>query len=90
MKPTAITKCEIGQDWYKHELEIYFVPGEAYPDYIEVEAWIMNFIDGQTMNIEDVVDKVYQHIEKTYKPQQLCVKSFVTGNKVHFDVIVEK
>ena len=36
MKPVAYTKCAIGQDWYKNELEIRFVPRDCYPDYMEV------------------------------------------------------
>ena len=40
MKPVAFTKCVIGQDWYRNELEIIFEPGEnailnaAVPEYV--------------------------------------------------------
>lgn len=90
MKPTAVTKCKIGQDWYQNALEIEFYPGETYPDYMQVEAWIMDNIDGEELNIEEVVDKIYNYLDETYKPHKLTVRDFVTGNKVHFDVIVEK
>lgn len=90
MKPIAITKCEIGQDWYKNELEIIFVPGDCYPDYMKVESWIMENIDGQELNIEDVVDKIYRYLNDIYNPKELHVIDRIAGNKVHFDVIVEK
>ena len=90
MKPTAITKCAIGQDWYKHELVITFVPSHCYPDYMQVEEWIMNEIDGKELNIEEVVDKVYNKLTIEYEPEELHIKDFIYGNKVHFDVVVEK
>ena len=89
MKPTAITKCKIGQDWYKNELEIKMMPDRYYPDYMEVEKWIMENIDGKELNIEDVVDMIYTYI-KSYGPLAVNVIDRVTGNKVHFDVVVEK
>lgn len=90
MKPVAFTKCQIGQDWYKNELEIVFWPDRCYPDYMEVEAWIMENIDGHELNIEDVVEKVYNFLDSEYKPKSLSIVDNVKGNKVHFDVIVEK
>lgn len=90
MKPTAITKCQIGQDWYKHNFEISFYPDEYYPDYMEVEAWITKNIDGQELNIEQAVDRIYRYLESEYKPKSLTVKDYIHGNKVHFDVMVEK
>lgn len=90
MKPTAITKCRIGQDWYKNHLEVEFYPGKSYPDYMQVETWIMDNIDGAELNIEEVVDMLYDYFKETYKPQKLTVRDYVTGNKVHFDVVVEK
>lgn len=90
MKPTAYTKCEIGQDWYKNELEIIFQPRKCYPDYMEVNEWIMKNIDGQEMNIEDVVSRVWEYLANTYEPMVLIVRDYIKGCKTHFDVIVEK
>ena len=90
MKPTVITKCKIGQDWYKNNLEITFVPDEYYPDYMKLESWIMKNLDGKELNIEEVTDLVYDYLKTTYEPFELHVKDYVYGNKVHFDVIVEK
>jgi len=90
MKPTAITKCQIGQDWYKHEFVIEFVPDNFYPDYMEEESWIMNNIDGKELNIEDAVDVLYKHLEELYAPKELHIIDNIIGNKVHFDVIAEK
>ena len=90
MKPTVITKCKIGQDWYKNNLEIIFVPDEYYPDYMEVESWIMENLDGKELNIEEVVDQIYEYLDDNYQPEGLYIKNYVFGNKVHFDVVVEK
>lgn len=90
MKPTAITQCDIGGDWYKNEIEIEFFPDECYPDYMVVQKWIMDNIDGKRLNIEDVVDQIYKYLDETYSPSGLFIRDIVTGNKVHFDVIVEK
>lgn len=90
MKPVAYTKCAIGQDWYKNELEIVFVPALYYPDYIEVSKWIMEHIDGKELNIEDVNDYIYKFLNEEYQPQSLTIKNSIVGCKTHFDVIVEK
>lgn len=90
MCPTAYTKCVIGQDWYKNELEIEIVPDLWYPDYIEVDQWIMEEIDGQEFNIEDVVDKIYKKINLEFYPKFIKVTNHIKGCKTHFDVIVTK
>ena len=89
MLPTAITLCDIGNDWYKNELTIVFYPKKYYPDYMKVQKWIMDNIDGKRLNIEQVVDLVYNYM-LTYDPANVHITDKVTGNKVHFDVIVEK
>ena len=89
MKPTAYTKCAIGQDWYKNELEIEFYPFESYPDYMEVNAYIMDEIDGKELNIEDVVNMIYKHLLE-YAPVYLLVVDHIRGCKTHFDVDVVK
>lgn len=90
MMPTAVTLCDIGNDWYTNQLEITFVPDKYYPDYIEVKDWIMINIDGKRLNIEQVVERVYKFLIEQYEPIDIHVKDTVTGSKSHFDVIVEK
>ena len=90
MKPDAYCRCELGGDFYKNNLEISFMPDKSYPDYTEVQEWIMQNIDGKTMNIEDVVEVVYDFIMETYQPTDLEIKNEVTGCRTHFDVIVIK
>lgn len=89
MKPVSINKCEIGQDWYKNELEVEFTPHDKYPDYTEVYEFVMREIDGKELNIEDVVDILYKHLLE-YSPLYLKVTSHVRGCKTHFDVDVSK
>lgn len=88
MKPIAYTKCAIGQDWYKNSLEITFCPNNCYPDYMEVNEWVMKEIDGKELNIEDVVDLVYNYIKNEYDPLDLTVRNDIAGCKTHFDVVV--
>ena len=90
MKPVAYTKCVIGQDWYKNELTIVFYPDKVYPDYIDVNDWIMKHIDGQELNIETVVDKIYAMLEQEYQPKQIQIYNNIKGCKTHFDVVVIK
>lgn len=89
MKPTAYTKCVIGQDWYKNVLEIEFVPFEYYPDYMEVNSYVMQEIDGHELNIEDVAQKIYDYLMH-YEPMYLKVTDHIEGCKTHFDVDVTK
>lgn len=90
MKPDAYCRCEIGGDFYKNSLEISFLPDKYYPDYTEVQEWIMQNIDGKTLNIEDVVDLVYDFLMETYHPIELEIRNDVTGCRTHFDVTVIK
>lgn len=90
MKPTAHTKCVIGGDWYTNRLEINFVPGDYYPDYMEVQDWIMENIDGKALNIEDVVDQIERMLREEYCPADLEIANYIEGCKTHFDVVVIK
>lgn len=90
MRPSAYTKCVIGGDWYKNQLEIEFCPDQYYPDYMQVNDWIMKNIDGHSMNIEDVVDDIYNMLENNYHPTFLKVTDHITDCKTHFDVSVTK
>lgn len=90
MFPDAYTRCELGGDFYKNSFEIEFVPGDFYPDYTEVQTWVMENIDGKTMNIEDVVSEIYDFLLSEYSPAYLKVINRVTNCRTHFDVVVEK
>ena len=90
MKPTAFTKCKLGGDWYKSELTIRFTPDEYYPDYSEVQAWIMENVDGKEFNIEEVVAVIYEHLFTMYLPAKLHIKNDVINCRTHFNVTVEK
>ena len=87
MKPHAIAKCKIGQDWYKMNFEAEFLPGDCYPDYMEVNDFVMNNIDGKELNIEEATKIVYDMLAK-YSPRNLTVTNHITGCKTHFDVDV--
>ncbi len=90
MKPTACTLCAIGQDWFNSEFVITFIPNEYYPDYMQVQDWIMTNIDGKEMNIETAANEIYKFIEKEYAPKALTVENHVNACKSHFPVIVTR
>lgn len=89
MKPKACTRCVLGGDWYTNELEIAFEPGAYYPDYMDVQAWIMENIDGKDLNIEDVAEMVHDYM-MGYEPENVEVTDHIKGAKTHFDVSVTK
>ncbi len=90
MRPTACVKCAIGQDWYQCHFNVTFVPNEYYPDYMDVEQYIMEEIDGHELNIEEAVNKLFAFLKNIYEPKHLSVECDVRGCKVHFDVLVVK
>lgn len=87
MMPTAYTKCKIGQDWYKCQFECIFIPDACYPDYMEVNEYIMQNIDGKELNIEEAARLLYDHLVQ-YEPKSLKIINHIRGCKTHFDVDV--
>lgn len=87
MNAHALVKCEIGQDWYNCYLEAEFVPGEYYPDYMQVDEFVMHEIDGQEKNIEVVARELYDFLAQ-FCPKSLKVVNHVRGCKTHSDVDV--
>ena len=87
MKPTAFVKCKIGQDWYKCEFLVEFIPGEYYPDYMQVNSFVMEEIDGEEMNIEEAA-KALKDFLLQYEPERLSITNSIHGCKTHFDVDV--
>ena len=87
MKPTAIAKCKIGQDWYRMQFEVVFCPGDCYPDYMEVNQFVLEEMDGKELNIEEAADMLYKKL-LDYNPVSLKVTNHITGCKTHFDVDV--
>lgn len=90
MQPDAFNVCELGGDYYKNELTISFMPDSYYPDYTEVQTWIMENIDGKVKNIEDVVNEIYNFLMETYQPRELEVSDHIIGCRTHFNVTVIK
>lgn len=88
MYPFAYTKCQIGQDWYKNQFEVYFIPDNYYPDYMEVEQFIQEKIEGKELNIEQASRILYDFLFEEYKPHSIRVINHIHGCKTHFDVDV--
>lgn len=89
MRPSAICRCRIGGDLYTNQFEVIFDPDESYPDYMEVNKWILENIDGKDLNIEEAVELLFQYLME-YEPRALEVTSVVEDVKTHFPVTVSK
>lgn len=90
MKPFAECLCGIGKDWYHIQFDITFVPGDFYPDYMDVSRFISDNISGRELNIEQAVDALGKMLYETYCPKHLTVKGIVDKVITHFPVEVEK
>ena len=66
----------------------FFYPKKYYPDYMEIQKWIMDNIDGSTMNIEDVCYKIANMMVTEFEPSCCIVTNHVHNCKTHFDVDV--
>jgi hypothetical protein len=88
MYPVAHTLCAIGQDFYKYEFKIDFVVGRYYPDYMDVEKWVMNNLDGKELNIEQGMRLFYDWLVESYEPLDLTMLATVKDAKTHFAVEV--
>lgn len=86
MKPFAYTMCQIGQDWFRNSFEVVFVPGDCYPDYMEVEKYVQENIEGKELNIEQAARLLYDFLHDEYNPRQLTVYNHIKDCKTHFDV----
>lgn len=87
MMPTACVKCQIGQDWYQCQFEAIFVPSGYYPDYMQVQKFVMDEIDGKELNIEQAARLLYDFL-LLFEPKSLTVVNHVRACKSHFDVDV--
>ena len=89
MYPVAHTLCAIGQDFYKYEFKVEFEVGNYYPDYMDVEKWVMNNLDGKELNIEQGMRLFYDWLVESYDPLNLKLTAVVKDAKTHFPVEVE-
>lgn len=89
MYPVAHTLCAIGQDFYKYEFEVEFIVGNYYPDYMDVEKWVMENLDGKELNIEQGMRLFYDWLVASYEPKGLNLIANVKDAKTHFAVKVE-
>ena len=90
MKPTASCFCPLGQDWYKIDFNISFMPKDFYPDYCDVQNFISNNINKQQLTIEEATDILYNYLQEDYLPENLTIQSNVNIVQSHFPVIVIK
>ena len=90
MRPWTIFKCQSGQDWFKNDWEIEFIPDKFYPDYMDIVKYIQTELDGSEMNIEDMLQSLYIFLFVEYKPKYIKITDTVVESKTHFSVTVIK
>lgn len=74
---------------YTNKFTITFNPGKVICDYLDVEDWIQENLNDETLTIEDAVSMLFDHLQKTYEPVHLLVESFV-DDALHGSVVVRK
>lgn len=77
IKARAKCFCPLGNDWYTNKFDIEIGVADCIPDYIDVDKWIAENINGKSMIIEEAVSKVHQYIMDGYKPHSCSVCSHV-------------
>lgn len=79
--------CPLGNDFYKADIEIAFMPNKYYFDYMVLDERISK-LSGQSLTIEDLAKSVFD-IVKVCKPVGLKVIVKALSDK-HFPVTVIK
>ena len=74
---------------YTNHFKITFIPDTILCDYVDVEEWIHEKINDETLIIEDCVSMLFDYINDTYKPSYLKVESYVP-DAVHGPVTIER
>lgn len=90
MKPSASCFCPLGQDWYKIDFTINFIPKDYYPDYCDIQLFISQNINKQQLTIEDAIDILYKHLQEKYLPENITIEANINIVQSHFPVIVIK
>ncbi len=87
MNPSAHVFCPLGQAWYTLNLNIEMLPDGVIPDYVEVQQWINENLDGKTLSIEDAICNCANYFKTEYTPKQINIDA-VVNDAAHFPVIV--
>lgn len=80
--------CPMGKDYYTADITVDFVPGEIIMDYCELDNYLNNQ-SGLSLIIEDLIEKIYNHLQEEYKPKALSVSVKAYSN-THLNVEVTK
>lgn len=69
--------CPLGRDWYTNHFTIDIEVAEDIPDYVKLDGWIAENINGHSMIIEEAAATVHRHIMNEYSPYSCSVCSYV-------------
>lgn len=79
--------CPLGRDWCTNHFTIDIEVAEDIPDYVKLDEWISENINGHSMIIEEATAAVYQHVMDEYSPYSCTVRSYV-DDAAHSSVAV--
>lgn len=80
--------CPMGKDYYTADIEIEFVPDAIIMDYCELDNYL-NQQSGLSLIIEELIEKIYNHLQGKYKPKAVGVTVKAYSN-THLYVEVTK
>lgn len=83
--------CPIGKADYTNEFTVIIEPAGApngmIPDYCEIDKFIRESLEGESLVIEEAAYKLKQKIVEDVRPRRVTVESAV-NDAVHGDVVV--
>ena len=79
--------CPIGEAEYTNEFTVTMEPGDTIPDYCEIDKFIQECIEGESMVIEEAACTLKRKIVEYVHPNWIMVESKVQ-DAVHGDVEV--
>lgn len=80
--------CPLGKDWYSGDLEAQIFVDEEIPDYLDVDNFIKNEIDGKAYIIEETAHMFYEYLMNTLHPVSLHVTATVK-DATHAPVVIK-
>lgn len=87
MYPTARCFCPLGKAWYTNNFTATVKTGSGYPDYLDVQQYITDHIEGHSLTIEAACNELRTYLDSMEGVMDCEVKSEVC-DAAHFAVEV--
>lgn len=79
--------CPIGKSFCTYEIDASMSPDATIPDYMEVEGYVNNSINGKDLTMEDAAAMVRDYLVNEYRPKRVSV-SLTCNDAVHMPATV--